>query len=69
MATPRISYDIAGTINLENYENIRVGFGLEDDIREGETKEAAVARIAEFVERNWQDRVQVAVDKFRDVAS
>ncbi len=69
MAAPRIKYYLEGTINLENFENIRVGFGLEADIQDGESKEDAVTRIADFVERNWQDRVVVAVDKFRSATS
>lgn len=67
MAT-RIKYDIAGTVNLENFENIKVGFGLEDDIRDGESKEDAVQRIVKFVEDNWQQRIEVAVEKFRESA-
>lgn len=62
----KISYDIAGTVNLGNFENVKVGFGFEGDIFENETKEQAIERITQFVEENWQKRIEAAVEAFRE---
>ena len=39
--TTRVKVDLSFTRNLGNYESIKIGVGIEDDVRQGETVEAA----------------------------
>jgi len=48
--TTRVKVDLSFTRNLGNYESIKIGIGVEDDIRHGETVDAATERVYAFVE-------------------
>lgn len=48
--TTRIKVDLSFTRNLGNYESIKIGIGIEDDMRSGETVDSATERIYKFVE-------------------
>jgi hypothetical protein len=48
--TTRVKVDLSFTRNLGNYESIKIGIGVEDDLRNGETVESATERVYEFVE-------------------
>lgn len=48
--TTRIKVDLSFTRNLGNYESIKIGVGIEDDVRQGETVDAATERVYTFVE-------------------
>lgn len=48
--TTRVKVDLSFTRNLGNYESIKIGVGIEDDVRQGETVDAATERIYAFVE-------------------
>ena len=48
--TTRVKVDLSFTRNLGNYESIKIGVGIEDDVRQGETVEAATERVYAFVE-------------------
>jgi hypothetical protein len=48
--TTRIKVDLSFTRNLGNYESIKVGIGVEDDVRPGENVESATDRVYKFVE-------------------
>jgi len=50
MAETRVKIDLSFTRNLGNYESIRIGIGIEDDVRQGETASSATERIYKFVE-------------------
>ena len=48
--TTKVKVDLSFTRNLGNYESIKIGIGVEDDLRLGETVESATERVYKFVE-------------------
>lgn len=48
--TTRVKVDLSFTRNLGNYESIKIGVGVEDDLRSGENVDAATERVYKFVE-------------------
>jgi hypothetical protein len=48
--TTRVKVDLSFTRNLGNYESIKIGVGVEDDLRSGESVDAATERVYKFVE-------------------
>jgi hypothetical protein len=47
--TTRVKVDLSFTRNLGNYESIKIGVGVEDDLRSGESVYAATERDYKFV--------------------
>jgi hypothetical protein len=50
MSNTVVKVDLSFTRNLGNYESIKIGIGVEDHIREGETVDSATERVYKFVE-------------------
>ncbi len=50
MSETRVKVDLSFTRNLGNYESIKIGIGIEDDVRSGETVSTATERVYKFVE-------------------
>lgn len=50
MSDTKVKVDLSFTRNLGNYESIKIGIGIEDDVRQGETVDAATERVYKFVE-------------------
>ena len=48
--TTRVKVDLSFTRNLGNYESIKIGVGVEDDLRLGENVDIATERVYRFVE-------------------
>lgn len=48
--TTKVKVDLSFTRNLGNYESIKIGIGIEDDLRLGENVESATERVYAFVE-------------------
>jgi hypothetical protein len=48
--TTRVKVDLSFTRNLGNYESIKIGIGIEDDVRQGEHVNDATERVYKFVE-------------------
>jgi hypothetical protein len=48
--TTRVKVDLSFTRNLGNYESIKIGVGVEDDLRSGESVDTATERVYKFVE-------------------
>jgi hypothetical protein len=48
--TTRVKVDLSFTRNLGNYESIKIGVGVEDDLRAGESVDTATERVYKFVE-------------------
>jgi hypothetical protein len=46
----RVKVDLSFTRNLGNYESIKIGIGVEDDVRSGENVDTATERVYRFVE-------------------
>lgn len=50
MSETRVKVDLSFTRNLGNYESIKIGIGIEDHVRDGETVDTATDRVYKFVE-------------------
>jgi hypothetical protein len=50
MSETKIKVDLSFTRNLGNYESIKIGIGVEDFVRQGETTNSATERVYKFVE-------------------
>lgn len=48
--TTKVKVDLSFTRNLGNYESIKIGIGVEDDVRQGESVNDATERVYKFVE-------------------
>ena len=54
----RVKIDLQYTRNLGNYESIKIGVGVEDDVRAGENVDSATERVYKFVEDKLIDKVR-----------
>jgi hypothetical protein len=52
-----IKVDLQFTRNLGNYESLKVGIGIEDFQRAGETIDEATNRVYAFVEKKLMEKV------------
>ena len=52
-----VKVDLQFTRNLGNYESLKVGIGVEDFLRNGETIDEATNRVYTFVENKLMDKV------------
>ena len=50
MSDTRVKIDLSFTRNLGNYESIKIGIGVEDNVRQGENVDTATERVYKFVE-------------------
>ena len=46
----KVKVELSFTRNLGNYESIKIGVGIEDFVRSGETADSATERVYKFVE-------------------
>ena len=58
MTTVKVSLGM--TLNLGNFQSLRVEVGLDDDQRSGETTEEAFERVYQFVETQLAEKVTEA---------
>ena len=63
--TTRIKVDLSFTRNLGNYESIKIGVGIEDDVRQGETVDAATERVYAFVENKLIEKTQEVEEELK----
>ena len=54
----KVKVDLSFTRNLGNYESIKIGIGIEDFVRSGETVESATERVYAFVENKLIEKTQ-----------
>lgn len=66
MSATRVKIDLSFTRNLGNYESIRIGVGIEDDIRENETVNDATERVYKFVENKLIEKTREVEDELSD---
>ena len=52
-----VKIDLQFTRNLGNYESLKVGIGIEDSQRAGETIDEATNRVYNFVEKKLMEKV------------
>jgi len=58
MSETRVKVDLSFTRNLGNYESIKIGFGVDVDVRPGENVDAATARVYKFVEEKLIEKTR-----------
>jgi hypothetical protein len=58
MAETKVKVDLSFTRNLGNYESIKIGIGIEDDVRAGENVDIATERVYKFVEEKLIQKTQ-----------
>jgi hypothetical protein len=63
--TTRIKVDLSFTRNLGNYESIKIGVGIEDDVRQGETVDAATERVYAFVENKLIQKTEEVEEELK----
>ena len=57
MSDTKVKIDLSFTRNLGNYESIKIGVGVEDTVRQGETVNDATERVYEFVEKKLVEKL------------
>ena len=61
----RVKVDLSFTRNLGNYESIKIGIGVEDDVRQGETVDTATERVYKFVEEKLMQKTTEVEEELR----
>ena len=56
--TTVVKIDLSFTRNLGNFESIKIGVGVEDSVRDGETVNDATERVYRFVEDKLIEKTQ-----------
>jgi hypothetical protein len=56
----KVSVTLGYTLNLGNFQSLRVDLGVVDHVRDGETTNDAMNRVYEFVETKVVEKVQEA---------
>ena len=54
-SSPKVGASIGCTLNMENYESMRIDCWLTDDVKDGETFEEAFARVLEVVQNQVEE--------------
>ena len=55
---PSVTMSLGATLNMGNFESVRLDYSLTDDLRTGETPDQAYARVEAQVEKQLQRRMQ-----------
>jgi hypothetical protein len=63
--TTRVKVDLSFTRNLGNYESIKIGIGVEDDLRLGENVEYATERVYKFVEEKLIEKTREVEEELK----
>lgn len=63
-APPRVTASVGYTVNVGNFESLRIDLGVEDVKRPGETLKEANARLFNFVNDELEDKVMAAKRTF-----
>jgi hypothetical protein len=63
--TTRVKVDLSFTRNLGNYESIKIGIGVEDDVRSNENVNAATERVYKFVESKLIEKTREVEEELK----
>ena len=63
--TTKVKVDLSFTRNLGNYESIKIGIGVEDDLRLGENVESATERVYKFVENKLIEKTREVEEELK----
>lgn len=61
----KVKVDLSFTRNLGNYESIKIGIGIEDSVRNGETVSAATERVYRFVEEKLIEKTREVEEELK----
>jgi len=53
------------TRNLGNFESIKIGIGVEDHVRQGETVDSATERVYQFVEEKLLEKTREVEEELK----
>jgi hypothetical protein len=59
----KINIALGYTLNLGNFQSLRIDLGVEDSRREGETVQQAFDRVYEFVEARLVEKINETKDE------
>lgn len=62
----RVKAGLSVTINLKNYQNIKIEVGIEDFRRNGETMDQAMDRVYKFVESQLEKRIDETIEEVKN---
>lgn len=65
-APSRITCSMGMTINMGNFESLRIDIGLEDSQREGESVKAAHERVFNFVNKRLTEKVNIVREELAE---
>jgi hypothetical protein len=63
--TTNIRVDLQYTKNLGNFESLKIGIGVEDFVRKGESIEDATERVYSFVEGKLEQKLLDVVEDLK----
>lgn len=63
--TTKVKVDLSFTRNLGNYESIKIGIGVEDDVRQGEHVNDATERVYKFVEEKLLEKTREVEEELK----
>lgn len=66
MSETKVKIDLSFTRNLGNYESIKIGIGIEDDVRAGENVDQATERVYKFVEDKLIQKTQEIEEELKN---
>jgi hypothetical protein len=66
MSETKVKIDLSFTRNLGNYESIKIGIGVEDSIRQGETVDSATERVYAFVENKLIEKTREIEEELKN---
>lgn len=64
--TTVVKVDLSFTRNLGNFESIKIGIGVEDNVRDGENVNTATERVYKFVEEKLIEKTQEIEKELKD---
>lgn len=62
----KVSVTLGYTLNLGNFESLRVDLGVVDSRRDGETVDQAFSRVYDFVEQKLIEKTQEAKNEIAE---
>jgi hypothetical protein len=62
----KINIALGYTLNLGNFQSLRIDLGVEDSRREGETVQQAFDRVYEFVEARLVEKINESKDEIEN---
>lgn len=65
MSETKVKVDLSFTRNLGNYESIKIGIGIEDSVRSGETVNSATERVYKFVEEKLIEKTREVEEELK----